>query len=136
MAVLTKKKTIEEHRKMWNWIADQLEKPHNSKTVEQLKIQYCDIHEVAPRHECFCCAYAAQFIQNNRYENCVFCPVCWDSDMKKYMCENRSGEFDEQGMWLRAQDLSKYKEYQEAAIIARQIAELLERPDMPGDILE
>ena len=140
MAVLTKAKAIEWHRDMWNWIADQLEKPNNSKTVAQLKVQYCDIHEVAPEHECFCCAYARQVEQkctpDRQYEYCIYCPVIWNSNRPEYMCEDGEWDGDNFGLWIRAEDLSKIKYFRpEAADIARQIANLPERPDKFYDIL-
>lgn len=139
MEALTKAKAIKSHRDMWNWIADQLEKPNNRKTVEELKIQYCDMHEVAPRHLCFCCAYANQIAK--KYdpidkEECIYCPLIWDSNMKEYMCEDKEEKYDNMGSWMRASDLSRIKSFRtEAALIARQIANLPERPDKFYDIL-
>lgn len=140
MVTLTKKKTIEEHRKMWNWIADQLEKPSKTiKTVAQLKEQYCDIHDVAPMNSCFCCAYANQIAKKCDpidKEDCIYCPLIWDSDMTEYMCEDKEEKYDSMGLWMRANDLSSVKFLRtEAALIARQIANLPERPDKFYDIL-
>ncbi len=79
---LTKKRAIEEHRKMWNWIADQYE---NVSDV-LLKYHYIDalkgyyIRTNLPNlgsidNNCFCCEYDKQ------YEGlCENCPLEWGSE--------------------------------------------------------
>lgn len=62
---LTKEQAIAKHRKMWNWIADQLEKAEVRGrlgcNLHDLKREYIrvvkDEEEYIP-HDCYCCAYA------------------------------------------------------------------------------
>ena len=42
---LTKEQAIAEHRKMWNWIADQISKSNGIVNIYNLKEEYCDMHE-------------------------------------------------------------------------------------------
>ena len=53
---LTKQKAIEEHRKMWNWIADQYEKGCVT-DIHALKSEYMGETGLEGRllHNCFCC---------------------------------------------------------------------------------
>lgn len=130
---LTKQKAIEEHRKMWNWIADELEKGActGKCSVTILKDKYCDMNGMSPTNECFCCAYDEQFRINHR--NCEYCPIIWDSEYQDYMCEDI--DVDTAGLWIQANCLSHRGEYTKAGLIARQIANLPERPNKQGDIL-
>ena len=127
---LTKQKAVEEHRKMWNWIADELMK--GKYTVVMLKEKYCDMREVDPLNTCFCCAYAEQI---DKEERCKYCPIEWDSSYSSYMCENKEIDEDiDMGLWIYANRLSNQGKYLEAAIVARQIANLPERMEKLGDI--
>ena len=75
---LTKQQAIEEHRKMWNWIADQYAKyegrlVNNSDgqlTGVRLKAKYFAINNLPIiDNACFCCEYDA--------DSCEGCPVQW-----------------------------------------------------------
>ena len=132
---LTKQKAIEEHRKMWNWIAEQYE---NGSTEEayMLKEQYCRDHGYfIISNECFCCEYDNQ-VANNVCDGCKYCPLLWGTESKTsdFFCE-----YKDTGLWTRMWQLTRYGstilEHIEAAKIARQIANLPERPDKQGDIL-
>lgn len=84
---LTKKQAIEEHRKMWNWIAEQY---HNRDVadVRTLKQEYVEANfpDRAIINDCFCCEYASQF--TNEYEEiCKYCPLEWPSTEEKFPCE-------------------------------------------------
>lgn len=117
---LTKEQAIEEHRKMWNWIADQLENGRR-RDVGYLKEEY--VKENFPVTEisdnCFCCEYA-------KYD-CSKCPVLWgcEDEVSNLLCEH--GGIDERGLWWKAQMCSLRSDYVEAAEIARQIANLPEK---------
>lgn len=129
---LTKKKAIEEHRKMWNWIADELLKPETQRknlSVYDLKGIYCNEQDVIINNNCWCCEYDEQF------ENiCKHCPLIWgtESEIEDYFCE---GDIDEtsKGLWLTADRLSEDGEYVGASELARQIANLPEKPDKESE---
>ena len=119
---LTKEKAIEEHRKMWNWIADQLE---NGVTEEiwTLKKRYCKENELSLMHDCFCCEY------NDNFRKCDDCPLLWGAEeyQDTTFCVP---EYDDNGVsWWKANSHSMNEEYAEAAKISRQIANLPEKPD-------
>lgn len=54
---LTKQQTIEGHRKMWNWIADEIEKRRRTVCIVELKMEYCKNNHLELRKWCFCCEY-------------------------------------------------------------------------------
>ena len=74
---LTKEQAIKEHRKMWNWIADQYK---NGCTdfiydIEDRYIKECTNYSPSD-FECwsFCCEYS---IQNDVLDSCDSCPLVW-----------------------------------------------------------
>lgn len=93
---MTREEAIKNHRKMWNWIADQIRDGRKDVTIGELKIQYLIEHGYDPvtiRHGCFCCEYAAQ--ESGDYvDYCKSCPLIWGNE--EY-CEN--GHFCENEGW-------------------------------------
>ena len=73
---LTKEQAIQEHRKMWNWIADQYEKRTDllkiTENVEDLKAFYIDavFSDEMIEGDCFCCEYDKKF-----GGLCDYCPI-------------------------------------------------------------
>ena len=65
MAELTREQAIAEHRKMWNWIADNLESMKMS--VYTLKQMYCNENEWNLLHNCFLCDYCIKTVRNVLY---------------------------------------------------------------------
>lgn len=127
---LTKEQAIAEHRKMWNWIADRLEEHHPGYDVCMYKEKYME--ENFPNnnimHNCFCCQYAVQENDYNYFTNfCINCPLVWgtEANTDEFFCEK--GNCEEYGLWSYAQRLTKNLCYDEAAKVARQIANLPER---------
>lgn len=118
---LTKEKAIKEHRAMWLWIAEQLENG-NFLDVATLKEDYLEEMGVVIRNDCFCCEYAATrndcFCKANVV--CEYCPLIWGNEDKcgSYFCETQGG------LWFEAQRASLCGEYEKAAKLARQIANL------------
>lgn len=124
---LTKKQAISEHRKMWNWISDEIEKLKEVTDIGYLKINYLTgvrKIEFGIANHCFCCEYDIQ--KNNSGFRCVKCPIEWVSESKGYMCQDRETEEDNMGLYLRCIDAETW---QEQAALARQIANLPERKD-------
>ena len=134
MAYLTREQAIIEHRKMWNWIAEQLEmQPSDDKcnvNIYFLKVKYCEINGFTrekkgkPEHYCFCCQYAFSLY------DCRECPLYWETEnsIREYFCEygmKYDNILPNVGLWsiLYKADLT----YKEAAEIAKQIANLPEK---------
>lgn len=121
---LAKEQAVKEHRKMWNWIAEQLENGVES-NVSQLKNKYCKASGVHLLDDCFCCNYA-RIIKG---DGCQSCPILWGSEKcsNRFYCEyDESGNVNK-GLWWTAQQKSLNHNYKEAAVIAKQIANLPEK---------
>ena len=83
---LTKKQAIEEHRKMWTWIAEQIknddgkysEKLYNH-VVYRMKREYVELYfpGEAVRAYCFCCEYTFNMHPNTL---CAHCPIVWGDE--------------------------------------------------------
>lgn len=101
---LTKEQAIEEHRKMWNWIADQYEEGRAT-DIYTLKSEYMGEYmeetelEERPFHNCFCCEYASEKVDSmissakdiaSVPHRCTQCPVIWGTEVydKFFPCEH------------------------------------------------
>ena len=140
---LTKEEAITHHRKMWNWIADRLEEHHPGYDVYMYKEEYME--ENFPnnniKNDCFCCHYAAQENDGDYLTNfCVNCPLIWgtETNTNEFFCEKGNCDIpikdlslfdphEKYGLWNYAQRLTENHCYDEAAKVARQIANLPER---------
>lgn len=88
---MTRHEAVEEHRKMWTWIKEQLEgmSEQESKitTICDIKKEYCEVHEEELRkkyggdlvamlsfNNCFLCTYNMYVREIGGY-GCVNCPV-------------------------------------------------------------
>lgn len=134
---LTKEQTIEEHRKMWNWIADQYEK-RDSTDVCSLKHMYCQKKNMDEINaHCFLSNYAGmnESSHGNYAFNCDQCLLQWpvpeDSNIEDGYCVDKDDFEDQYGLYGMLE--SGYDEsgniltFKEKANIARQIANLPER---------
>lgn len=80
---LSKAKAIKEHRKMWNWIADETYKTeecvdkcdylNHNKECKEMDKRY----NLSEHFNCFCCAYAGRNNSSFAYERCENCPLHW-----------------------------------------------------------
>ena len=111
---LTKQQAIEGHRKMWNWIADEIEKRNKVLEIIDLKVEYCTTNNLLLQHNCFCCEYSI----DDDY-GCEKCPVDW---INTKHCSD-----DETSLYVA---VLHTKQWQEQADLARQIANLPERKDI------
>lgn len=127
MVGLTKQQTLEEHRKMWNWIAEQYEKGCKS-SVHELKLDYavktgC---EAMLLHDCFCCQYA---YENSKWEHrCTKCPVIWGTEMycEMFFCEYPLSAYEQ--LKNESDDIDESNVNSEkCARLAREIANLPEK---------
>ena len=124
---LTKKQAIEEHRKMWNWIAERIKNYPLKKLfllpnynwlslISDLKYYY--LYEVKKQvfgdldNDCFCCEYAS---------NCRHCLIVWSGTNK--ICFEKFGEYLELISLNGYSDENKEKAYK----LALKIANLPER---------
>ena len=128
---ITREQAIAEHRKMWNWIADETEK--RGENVET--IEYFLNHDIKGTvfGYCFCCEYAVhkQYaipIQSARTDTnrCHWCPINWGGSMQTSQCLHCSDYGDYRGILGL---LARCQNPEEYAKLARQIANLPERTD-------
>ena len=129
---LTKKRAIEEHRKMWNWIAEQYENEtdillelHN---VDRLKSYYIDdnymeLLDIELTDNCFCCTY------DGLYDgDCSHCPLEWESGDSYMPCMGRSYRASLfKIVDMLTHDVSLKESFEFCGKIARKIANLPER---------
>ncbi len=111
---LTREQAIENHRKMWHWIADATKKYH----IKAKKVYYFVFHELPLiRSNCFLCDYCDMVCNN--------CPLDWGSN-SAMPCIDRNTFGDQEGLYSKWRDCY---EWQECARLARQIANLPEKED-------
>lgn len=85
--ILTRERAIEEHRKMWRWIAEQY-RGGSEEDYWRLKRQYTRNLGIEIMNACFCCEYD----QQENETDCEQCPI--DFGKGKYSCEkNRNSPY-------------------------------------------
>lgn len=141
---LTKEQAIENHRKMWNWIADQYEMGCQLH-IDVIKGTYMNLFYPRTRVlcDCFCCEYAGEGGDDCTYQaNCNKCPIKWPSDAEEGMCSKSQIDiFLKSGRNIAGQlygvlcsdDSYGYYELtkEERVEIARMIANLPENENVP-----
>lgn len=98
---LTKEQAIEEHRKMWRWIAIETQKRQIPVKKEEYLKKYFPDESIIKN--CFCCEY-------DGFSECAYCPIYWNSSLKKLMCEDKNIEGDRDNlfdMWLNTNTWKK-----------------------------
>lgn len=93
MPKLTREQAIEEHRKMWNWIADEIEKSEGSKSLRGLfyikrkylhQFEGTDFYDIY--YDCFLCEYCEYTLYPNnspskytdiKCDDGKLCPLKW-----------------------------------------------------------
>lgn len=119
---LTREQAIEEHRKMYNEMADEIEKNKRSiKYVAKWKEHYInEIGFLDFNNDCFLCQYT---IDKFPRERCEFtCPLMWGEKLGDTCMVTEYGD----GLFRR---LLYAESWQEQAALASQIANLPERED-------
>ena len=127
---LTKEQAITEHRKMWNWIADQYKNKTDflNKTDDINDLKQCYINMVFPGEviecDCFCCEYDYEF-----GGICENCPIEWDSIYDEFMCTDKDSHNNNLYGLLCNFDHNECSDniFSYCADLARQIANLPER---------
>ena len=129
---LSREEAIENHRKMWKWIAEETLKREKIVCKEEYLEEYFPDESI--RSGCFCCEYGKQ--KTNSEENieenimckwCKFCPLDWGSDCSTSQCMDKSFFNDNSNLFAL---FAKTSSWEEAAKLAKQIAELPERKDV------
>lgn len=134
---LTKERAIEEHRKMWNWIADQYEK-RSREDIGNLKRMYlCENNMIGIYGNCFLCNYAGnnESSYGNYAFNCDQCLLQWpvpkNSNIEDGYCVDKYNLNDNYGLYGMLEEGYNEKgsrlTFKEKENIARQIANLPER---------
>lgn len=116
---MTREQAIAEHRKMWNWIADCIEKHKEIFDIAVLKCFYLSTLGKLKNlsvEKCFLCEYARN--ERNKKEEgttCDYCPI-----------KRADGNGCLGGIYYRVTTAESWKQQAE---FARQIANLPERTD-------
>lgn len=130
---LTKKQAIQEHRKMWNWIADQYK---NGCTefiydIEERYIEECTNYSPSDIEGwSFCCEYSKQ---NDVEDSCDSCPLAWDKVACFAVCLETTeiGEYGEdKGLYAKIGEEtwnSSKIDFDKVYKLCKQIASLPER---------
>lgn len=116
---LTREQAIAEHRKMWNWIADAIERTERVFNIDMLKDLYLGVFKemkTYPVESCFLCEYSRSE-KNKRCQGttCDYCPV--------------TGACDDGCLGGLYYSVSRAETWQNQSALARQIANLPERED-------
>ena len=139
---LTKQQAISEHRKMWNWIADETIK--REEIVDKCDYFSSDMPRIIyrPLHWCYVCEYArgkciklsgsdidCPICNKHCFDMCKYCPIEWESEAEKRMCENKYIADDFKGLYALWCKYCDEEDWEAAARIAKRIAELSERKE-------
>ena len=116
---LTREQALNEHRKMWNWIADETKKRGYKVSKEEYLYKKCGFDEII-YNDCFCCEYALFASLKEEKPICSVCPIDWGTYKKGKHITCLSSLY---GKWYDTEDPI------EAAQFARQIASLPRRTD-------
>ena len=122
---ITKEQAIINHRKMWRWIADETE---NTGIIHDEIDYLIRFAKGIPYRNSFCCQYANEQFITLSNSRCFYCSLDWGSDRTTMQCMDVYNYNDNKniyGLWVE----SKYKQDIQGCVeLARQIAELPERP--------
>lgn len=115
---LSREQTIIEHRKMWNWLADQYEAGHFVSKADY--IDQTGFGEVTLN--CFCCDYDDNY--------CLDCPICWGEGLYARCGEDDTAFthwYDLVDFFMTTGSRITYESFQLLAKYAREIANLPEK---------
>lgn len=139
--MLSKEEAINEHRKMWNWIADKAKEKKDITKLDYIKdelgigINYlCDKdEEIKLKGNCFLCEYAyersREEIKKGKEEEpyCKYCPLDWGGKNRTLtQCLDKDKENKGGGLYDKYLKTSSYGCYKTVEKLARQIANLKE----------
>ncbi len=87
---LTREQAITEHRKMWNWIADETEKRGYKVSKKEYLYKERGFDETLC-NDCSCCEYAIFASLKEEKPTCSVCPIDWginDYGARKVCCDD------------------------------------------------
>ena len=120
---MTKQEAVAKHRKLWNEIADMIDRGERYGVIDLKREALNNLGEENDIYNnCYCCEYARMYCSN--------CPVVWNNEDSRcrFMCETGSYEYDENNSeWLNFMYAIKDGYYDLAAKVAREIANLPEK---------
>lgn len=114
--VLTKEEAIKRHRMMWNWIAYETLK-RKRRVYKSEAVKHFGWNPCMMVADCWCCTYD----HKDNQLGCKNCPVVWPSEH----CMDCTG-----GGLFKKWSLTAPIDYEKAADLAYQIANLPEREDV------
>lgn len=116
---LNREEAIANHRKMWNWIADETERIKRSVDKTEYFIANGIRPNERPAHLCYCCQYD---VQQYHLPMCAACPIDWGC-YEISACDYPNAAYYK---WKENARIGS-KEWRIAAYYARAIANLPER---------
>ena len=130
MKALSKQEAVENHRIMWNWIAEETlirkRKVYEINYFNEV-IGTCGACEKDyPNNGCYCCEYVSKQAGTNEFGDgvCKYCPLDWKSKCNEFGCihKNLFGDFN--GLYSQWE---REKDYEKCGQLASGIANLAER---------
>lgn len=116
---------VDQHRAMWNWIADQIEEKKTALSIHNLKREWCEYYKISLRHDCFSCEYDSEHGGNV----CEYCLFDWGVDTDS--CSHEDGSYScEDGCYGECRLLCYDNLWEEQAALARKIANLPVREEV------
>ena len=128
-AIEERKKAIENHRDMWNWISDKtLERKIIVNVWDYFRENGIDFDNI-PSCECYLCEYGEQY---GVYDTkCKYCPLEFTSYVESFRCLN-----DESPFYKWDSLMAGFDDYKISAKYAKEIAELPETELNELDLLK
>ena len=122
MMKLTREEAIANHRKMWNWIADETERLERVVLKPEYFKEHSISHNDFPVRFCYCCSFDLTYYS---LPLCGACPINWGVDTEMNACCNKKSPYEKWDI------IVKYypNDWKSAAKLAREIANLPERGD-------
>ena len=126
---MTKQEAIENHRKMWEWIAEETRKQKRCVGKAEYLLE-CGMSPFELLNNCFCCQFSLDYPDD--HAECERCPIEFDSTADEYMCIHTSNSSKEScfedGLYAAWEDDYRISgDWQHAAEMADIIAGLAER---------
>lgn len=124
---MTKNEAIENHRKLWTWLAEENKRRINTNEKPANKPDYFDAQGIPPSerpaHDCYVCQYALDSArqaspeypkEDLEWRKCEYCPLDWtnNGEFDDTDCESEynTGLFDEFWYAVKSEDATKCAE--------------------------
>lgn len=126
---ISKSEAIENHRKLWNWIANRNKECIDAQTKPIDKKQYFTENAIPsslrPEWNCYLCDYALYQAEGDADNRCKFCPIDWSNrgafNVSECIDNNEDSIY---GLFLES---VTFEDTEECARLAKIIANLPER---------